>query len=102
MQEELSIIIEFFVCIDGLYSKSEREAIIKYANFCMVKGVTVYEIGTGICAYGFEEIVPNIIYSLNPENLLNAISKFFSDSSVNKNNKMPTLTFPQKFFKYFR
>ena len=28
---------------------------------------------------------------------MQAISKCFSDSSVNKNNKMPILTFPQKF-----
>ena len=63
----------------------------------MAKGVSVYGIGIGICAYGIEEIFPNIIYSLNPGNLLNAISKCFSDSSVNKNNKMPTLKFPQKF-----
>ena len=86
-----------FVCTDGLYSKFEREAIIKYVNYCMAKGVLVYGIGIGICAYGIEEIFPNIIYSLNPGNLLQAISKCFSDSSVNKNNKMPTLTFPQKF-----
>ncbi len=86
-----------FVCTDGLYSKSERNSIIKYVNFCMAKGVSVYGIGIGICVYGIEEIFPNIIYSLNPGNLLKAISKCFSDSSVNKNNKMPTLTFPQKF-----
>ncbi len=86
-----------FVCTDGLYSKSERKSIIKYVNFCMAKGVSVYGIGTGICAYGIEEIFPQIIYSLNPANLIEAISKCFSDSSVNKNNKMPVLTFPQKF-----
>ena len=86
-----------FVCTDGLYSKSERDIIVKYVNFCMSKGINVYGIGTGICAYGIEEIFPNIIYSLNPANLLQAISKCFSDSSINKNNKMPTLTFPQKF-----
>ena len=86
-----------FVCTDGLYSKSERNSIIKYVNFCMAKGVSVYGTGIGICAYGIEEIFPNIIYSLNPGNLLKSILKCFSDSSVNKNNKMPTLTFPQKF-----
>ena len=32
--------------------------------------VTVYGIGTGISAYGIEEIYPNIIYPLNPGNLL--------------------------------
>ena len=86
-----------FVCTDGLYSKSERKSIIKYVNFCMAKAVAVYGIGIGICAYGIEEIFPQNIYALNPANLIEAISKCFSDSSVNKNNKMPTLTFPQKF-----
>ena len=47
-----------FVCTDGLYSKSERNSIIKYVNFCMAKGVSVYGIGTGIFAYGIEEIFP--------------------------------------------
>ena len=106
-----------FVCTDGLYSKSERNSIIKvklniskknvgeikdsdpvmYDNFCMAKGVSVYGIGIGICAYGIEEIFPQNIYALNPGNLIEAISKCFSDSSVNKNNKMPVLTFLQKF-----
>ena len=63
----------------------------------MAKGVTVYGIGIGIYAYGIEEIFPNIIYSLNPGNFFQSFSKFFSDSSVNKNNKMSALTFPQKF-----
>lgn len=63
----------------------------------MAKGVTVYGIVFGIYAYGIEVIFPNIIYSLNPGNLLQSFSKFFSDSSVNKNNKMSDLTFPQKF-----
>jgi len=86
-----------FVCTDGLYSKYERKPIIKYVNFCMAKGVAVYGIGLGICAYGIEEIFPQNIYALNPENLIEALSKCFSDSSVNKNSKMPNLTFPQKF-----
>ena len=63
----------------------------------MAKGVAVYGIWTSIWAYGIEQIFPSIIYSLNPGNILQAISKCFSDSSARKNNKMPSLTFPQKF-----
>ena len=81
MQEEQNIQIEFSYV--GLYSKSERKSIINYINFCMSKDVIVYGIGTGICAYGIEEIFPHIIYALNPGNLIEAISKSFSDSSLN-------------------
>ncbi len=51
----------------------------------MSKDVGVYGIETGICVYGIGEIFPQIIYTLNGGNLIEAISKCFSDSSVNKN-----------------
>ena len=86
-----------FVCTDGLYSKSEREPIIKYVNFCMAKGVKAYGIGTGIYAYGIEEIFPNIIYYLNHGNILKVISKCFSDFSIKKIIKCQHLLFLKNF-----
>ena len=53
------------VCTDGLYSKSEKNSIIKYVNFWMAKGVSVYGIGIGIFPDCIQVIFP-IIYSLNP------------------------------------
>jgi hypothetical protein len=74
-----------FVITDGLFSLSDRERIIKNVIFCISKGLNVFGIGVGISPFGIKELFPNIIYSFNPEKLIEGISSVFSGvSSGNK------------------
>jgi hypothetical protein len=51
----------------------------------MSKGLNVFGIGVGISPFGIKELFPNIIYSFNPEKLIEGISSVFSGvSSRNK------------------
>ncbi len=70
-----------FVLTDGLYSKSERQRILENVNLCSIKNILVFGIGLGIYPNGIECLFPNIIYSQDPEKLINGISKCFNDSA---------------------
>ena len=72
-----------FVVTDGLFSLSEIKRIINNVIFCMIKGLNVFGIGVGISPFGIEKLFPNIIYSSNPDKLIQGIASCFSGSSSN-------------------
>ena len=74
-----------FVITDGLFSLSETKRIINNAIYCMKKGLNVFGIGVGISPFGIEKLFPNIIYSLNPDKLVQGIASYIS--GVSNNNK---------------
>ena len=71
-----------FVVTDGLFSLSETQRIIKNVNFCMMKGLNIFGIGVGISPFGIEKLFPSIIYSLNPDKLIQGIASCFSGASL--------------------
>ena len=78
-----------FVVTDGLFSLSETQRIIKNVLFCMMRGLNLFGIGVGISPFGIENLFPSIIYSLNPDKLIQGIASCFSGSSFN--NTMKTM-----------
>ena len=72
-----------FIVTDGLFSLSEAQRIIKNVVFCMAKGLNVFGIGVGISPFGIEKLFPNIIYSLNPDKLIQGIASCFSGLAIN-------------------
>ena len=77
-----------FVLTDGLYNISERNRIIGVVNNCFIKNINIFGIGVGICPIGIEKLFPQIVYSMNPYNLLEGISYCFGDVSKFKDDKM--------------
>lgn len=71
-----------FVVTDGLFSSSEIQRIVKNVNFCMMKGLIVFGIGVGISPFGIEKLFPSIIYSLNPDKLIQGIASCFSGGAL--------------------
>ena len=66
---------------DGLYNISERNRIIGVVNNCFIKNINFFGIGVGICPIWIEKLFPQIVYSMNPYNLLEGISYCFGDAS---------------------
>ena len=79
-----------FVITDGLFSLSETQRIIKNVNFCMSKGINVFGIGVGVSPFGIEQLFPSIIYSIDPNKLIQGIATCFSGIS-NNNSNMKTI-----------
>ena len=79
-----------FVITDGLFSLSETQRIVQNVNFCMMKGLNVFGIGVGISPFGIEKLFPNIIYSMNPDKLIQGIASCFLDVT-SKNSSMKNI-----------
>ena len=77
-----------FVLTDGLYSPSQRDRIIEVVNNCSSKNINIFGIGVGIYPIGIEKLFPQVIYSQNPNNLIEGISFFFGDVTNYKNSIM--------------
>ena len=69
-----------FVLTDGLYSKSERQRILDNVNYCINKNILVFGIGLGVYPIGIKNLFPNIVYSQDPQKIINGIAKCFNDS----------------------
>ena len=52
----------------------------------MKKGLSIFGIGVGISPFGIEKLFPNVIYSLNPDKLIQGIASYISGAS--SNNKL--------------
>ena len=52
----------------------------------MKKGLNVFGIGVGISPFGIEKLFPSIIYSLNPNKLIQGLASYISGTS--SNNKL--------------
>ena len=48
----------------------------------MRKGLNIFGIGVGISPFGIEKLFPSIIYSLNPDKLIQGIASCFSGASL--------------------
>ena len=81
-----------FVITDGLFSLSETQRIIKNVLFCMAKGLNIFGIGVGISPIGIEKLFPSIIYSLNPNKLIQGIASCFSGASLNNSTMKYSLS----------
>ncbi len=79
-----------FVITDGLFSLSHTQRIVKNVNFCMNKGINVFGIGVGVSPFGIEKLFPSVIYSIDPNKLLQGIATCFSGIS-NNNSNMKTI-----------
>ena len=86
-----------FVLTDGLFSLSETQRIIKNVVFCMTKGLNVFGIGVGISPFGIEKLFPSIIYSLNPDKLIQGIASCFSGGANNSALKVNVSLLKMKF-----
>jgi len=72
-----------FVVTDGLFSSSsEVQRIVKNVYFCMMKLLNIFGIGVGISPFGIEQLFPSVIYSLNPDKLIQGIASCFSGASL--------------------
>jgi hypothetical protein len=49
----------------------------------MMKGLSVFGIGVGISPFGIEKLFPSIIYSINPDKLIQGIASCFSGATIN-------------------
>ena len=86
-----------FVITDGLFSLSETQRIIKNVVFCMTRGLNVFGIGVGISPFGIEKLFPSIIFSLNPDKLIQGIASCFSGGANNSTMKIKNLGLKMKF-----
>ena len=63
----------------------------------MTKGLNVFGIGVGISPFGIEKLFPIIVYSLNPNKLIQGIASCFSGGSNNSTIKMNVSNLKMKF-----
>ena len=87
-----------FVITDGLFSTSETQRIVKNVNFCMMKGLNVFGIGVGISPFGIEKLFPSIIYSINPDKLIQGIASCFSGATINNSSMKKIVSEPKTKF----
>ena len=66
-----------FILSDGLSHNNKKDEIIYFSNLCQSNGIRVFGIGLGVFPYKMKELFGVFIYSINPENLLKALSKIF-------------------------
>ena len=63
----------------------------------MTKGLNVFGIGVGISPFGIEKLFLSIVYSLNPNKLIQGIASCFSGGSNNSTIKMNVSNLKMKF-----
>ena len=66
-----------FVLTDGFCHINDKQKINEFLYLCENLGIKTFGIGMGIFPYQAQELFNTFIYSVNPENLLKAISKIF-------------------------
>ena len=72
-----------FIITDGLFSLSEKRRIVENINYCTLKEINIIGIGVGISPFGIEKLFPNIVYSMNPDRLIQGISLCLSKITSN-------------------
>ena len=80
-----------FVLTDGLSHKKDENKINYFSKLCKSIGIKIFGIGIGIFPYKTKDLFENLIYSLNPENLLKALSKIFG-KIVKTENEMKLIS----------
>ena len=68
-----------FILTDGLFHFNDKQKINEYSYLCENLGIKIFGIGMGIFPFRAKELFDSFtfIYSMNPENLLKALSKIF-------------------------
>ena len=82
-----------FVLTDGFYRPSQRDRIIGVVNNCYYKGIKIFGIGVGIYPIGIQYLFPQVVYTQNPNKLLEAISLCFGDISKYKDSQMNSIDY---------
>ena len=83
-----------FVITDGLFSLSEKRRIIGNINYCILKEINIIGIGVGISPFGIEKLFPSIVYSMNPDKLIQGISLCLS--KITSDNRIKVLVSEEK------
>jgi hypothetical protein len=83
-----------FVITDGLFSLSEKSRIVENINYCILKEINIIGIGVGISPFGIEKLFPNIVFSMNPDKLIQGISLCLS--KITSDNRIKTLVSEEK------
>lgn len=68
-----------FVLSDGFYQIEQQKSIKNHLTICEQSGFSIFGIGIGIYPIGIKDLFPHVIYSPNPNNLIEGISQFFDD-----------------------
>ena len=66
-----------FILTDGLSHMKDEIKINYFSNKCKNIGIKIFGIGLGIFPYKAKDLFETFIYSVNPDNLLKALSKIF-------------------------
>ena len=66
-----------FILTDGFFCKNYEIKINYFFNLCQNIGIKIFGIGIGIFSYKAQYLFDTFIYSVNPDNLLKALSKIF-------------------------
>jgi hypothetical protein len=83
-----------FVITDGLFSLSEKRRIVENINYCILKEINIIGIGVGISPFGIEKLFPNIVFSMNPDKLIQGISLCLS--KITSDNRIKILVSKEK------
>ena len=75
-----------FVLTDGLFQQSEVKTIKQEIIHCFSKNILIIGIGVGYYPYGIKNLFPYIVYSREPNKIIEAITLSFSDSKINNND----------------
>ena len=75
-----------FILTDGLFSYEEKEDILVSVSRCAQYDIKIFGIGLGFYPININELFPYIIYSKNPEYIINAIAYFFNRNINLKND----------------
>ena len=75
-----------FVLTDGLFQKSEADKIYEEISLCYAKNILIIGIGVGYYPFGIENLFPFVVYSRQPNKIIEALTLSFSDSKTNNEN----------------
>ena len=76
------------ILTDGLLVESERKKVFKEIEYCKSKGLYIIGIGVGLYPYGIENLFPFIVYSRQPNQVIESIALCFSENKTNDNFKL--------------
>ena len=84
-----------FVLTDGLSHIKDENKINYFSQKCKSLGIKIFGIGLGIYPYKTKDLFETFIYSVNPENLLKALSKIFG-KLIKTENELKLISDAQK------
>lgn len=85
-----------FVLTDGLFEKDRLELIKKFVVSCVQIGIATFGIGIGFYPIGINELFPNVIFSPNPNYLINGIASFFENEAGESYDNSIKIVLPEK------